>query len=76
MSAPKKERRLCGTTLRNAEQLAGYVTSSVLQACRSMNRQFVACGANHVDQAAVSLPLVAKISRAEPASKPRKENYQ
>ena len=45
MSPPKQKRRLCGTALRSAEQLAGYVTSFVLQARRRLTRYCVACGA-------------------------------
>ena len=42
MSPPKQKRARAKSALRSVKQRARYVTSSVLQACRSMNRQCVA----------------------------------
>jgi hypothetical protein len=69
LAPPKEKRAPAKSALKSAEQLAGYVTSSVLQACRSMNRHCVACGA-HVPKAnfsgydgkgALSGPSMARI---------------
>jgi len=42
VSPPKQKRARAKSALRSVKQRARYVTSSVLQACRSMNRQCVA----------------------------------
>ena len=44
MSPPKQKRAPAKSALRSAEQLAGYVTSCVLQARRRLTRHCVACG--------------------------------
>jgi len=46
VSPPKQKRAPAKSALRSAEQLAGYVTSCVLQARRRMTRHCVACGAH------------------------------
>ena len=45
MSPPKQKRARAKSTLRTLEQLAGYVTSCVLQARKQMTRHCVARGA-------------------------------
>jgi hypothetical protein len=44
VSPPKQKRAPAKSALRSAEQLAGYVTSCVLQARRRLTRHCVACG--------------------------------
>jgi hypothetical protein len=46
VNPPKQKRARAKSALRSAEQLAGYVTSCVLQARRRMTRHCVACGAH------------------------------
>lgn len=46
MSPRKTKRARAKSALRTVEQLAGYVTSCVLQARRRMTRHCVACGAH------------------------------
>ena len=45
MSPPKQKRAPAKSAFQSAEQLAGYVTSCVLQARTRMTRHCVACGA-------------------------------
>jgi hypothetical protein len=45
VSPPKQKRAPAKSALQTVEQLAGYVTSCVLQARKRMTRHCVACGA-------------------------------